>query len=190
LENSDIGFRELPGEQLQDAERVFRIACVNHREPPHHGQRKHRALQRVRVNGGHLRRHRSFEQNDRPMGTSCKRRRLGKEPSICKRGRKIRVRLPFDDDTVLNVVVTDSKTFHSNVEVSASPCETKQRGVSLSKVDAKQPWPRHVRDADTALGIPRNGGDVHHLEGKANGPQSGETINESCKLPRRLRASA
>ena len=28
------------------------------------------------------------------------------------------------------------------------------------------------------------------LEGKANGPRSGETTNESCKLPRRLRASA
>jgi hypothetical protein len=43
---------------------------------------------------------------------------------------------------------------------------------------------------DTAFGTSINSGDVHHLEGKAKGPQSGETINESCKVPWRLRASA
>jgi hypothetical protein len=38
LENRGIGSRQLPGEQSQDAERVFRIACVNHRKPPQHRQ--------------------------------------------------------------------------------------------------------------------------------------------------------
>ena len=187
-----MGSRQLSGEQSQDAERVFRIARVNHRKPPHHRQRKHRALQRMRVNVGHLRRRGAFEQNDRPVGTSRERRRLGKESSIHKRSREIRVRLPFDDDTVINVVVTDRQTFHLNVEVTALLCEIEQCGVSFRKVDAKpaSPRSRHVRDADTALGNSINGGYVHHLEGKAKGPQSGETINESCKLPRRLRASA
>jgi hypothetical protein len=31
----------------------------------------------------------------------------------------------FDDDTAINEVVTDGKTFHANVEVSASGCEIK-----------------------------------------------------------------
>jgi len=87
-------------------------------------------------------------------------------------------------------VVTDDETFHTNVEVSASACEIEQCGVALRKVDAKPPLPRRIRVADTAFGISINSGDVHHLEGKAKGPQPGETINESCTLPRRLRASA
>jgi hypothetical protein len=76
------------------------------------------------------------------------------------------------------------------IEVSASACEIEQCGVALRKVDAKPPLPRHIRVADTAFAISINSGVVHHLEGKAKGPQLGETINESCKLPRRLRASA
>jgi hypothetical protein len=94
------------------------------------------------------------------------------------------MRIPAIDE-----VVTDGKTFHANVELSASACEIEQCGVSLRTVDAKQPLPHYVRDADT-LGISINGGDAHHLEGKARGPQSGETINEGCKVPRRLRAPA
>ena len=115
---------------------------------------------------------------------------MGKKSPIRKRSREIRVRLSFDDDTAINEVVTDGKTFHANVEVTASACEIKQCGVSLGRIDAKPPLPRHVRDADTALGNSVDGGNVHHLEGKAKGPQPGETINESCKVPRRLRASA
>lgn len=38
-----------------------------------------------------------------------------------------------------------------------------------------------------ALGTSIVGGDVHHLEGRTTGPQSGETINKSCKSPRRSR---
>jgi hypothetical protein len=123
------------------------------------------------------------------VGTSRERCRLGKESPIHKRSREIRVRLSFDEDTAIDEVVTDGKTFHANVELSASACEIEQCGVSLRTVDAKLPLARYVRDADT-LGISINRGDVHHLEGKAKGPQSGETINESCRLPRRLRASA
>jgi len=142
------------------------------------------------MNVGHLRRRGPFEENDRPVGTSRERRRLRKESSIYQRSREIRVRLSFDDDTAINEVVTDDETFHTNVEVSASACEIEQCGVALRKVDAKPPLPRRIRVADTAFGISINSMDVHHLEGKAKGPQPGETINESCKLPRRLRASA
>jgi hypothetical protein len=128
--------RQLPGEKSQDAERVFRIAGVNHWKPPHHRQRKHRALQRVRVNVGHLSRRGAFEQNDRPMGTSSERCRLWKQAPIRERSGEIRERLPFDDDTAVNVVVTDGKTFHLNFEVSAFPGEIQQCGVSFRKVDA------------------------------------------------------
>ena len=124
------------------------------------------------------------------MGTSRERSGLGKESSIRQRSREIRVRLSFDDDPIINEVVTDSETFHANLEVAASACEIEQCGVLLGSVDAEPPTPCHVRGADAALGTSIVGGDVHHLEGKAKGPQSGETINESCKLPRRLRASA
>ena len=96
------------------------------------------------------------------MGTSHERCCLGKESSIDQRRCEIRVRLSFDDDPT----------------------------VSFGNVDAKPPMPCHVRGANTALGSSIVGGDVHHLEGKTKGPQSGETINESCKLPRRLGASA
>ena len=96
----------------------------------------------------------------------------------------------FDDDPAFNEVVTDSETLHANLEVAASASEIEQCGVSLGSVDAEPPTPCRVRAADTALGASIVGGDVHHLEGKAKGPQSGETINESCKSPRRLRASA
>jgi hypothetical protein len=123
------------------------------------------------------------------VGTSRERCRLGKESSLHKRSREIRVRLSFDDDTAIDEVVTDGKTFHADVEISTSACEIEQCGVSLRTVDAKPPLPRHVRDADI-VGLSINGWDVHHLEGKAKGPQSGETINERCKWPRRLRASA
>lgn len=135
------------------------------------------------VNVGHLRRRGAFEQNDRPVGTSSKRRRLWKESSIRKRSREIRVRLPFDDETAINVVVTDGKTFHLNVEVSAFPCEIKQCGVSFRKVDAKPVSSRSCRIRDLsegiALGNPIHSGGVPHLEGKAKGPRSGETTNES-----------
>jgi hypothetical protein len=144
----------------------------------------------VGVNVRHLRRCGPFEENDRPVGTSRERCRLGKESSIHQRRREIRVRLSFDDDPIINEVVTDSETFHANLEVAASACEIEQCGVSFGSVDAKPPMPCHVRGADTALGTSIVGGDVHHLEGKTKGPQSGETINESCKSPRRLRASA
>jgi hypothetical protein len=115
---------------------------------------------------------------------------LGKEPPIHQRSREIRVRLSFDDDPIINEVVTDSETFHANREVAASACEIEQCGVSFGSVDAKPPMPYHVRGADTVLGTSIVGGEVHHLEGKAKSPQSGETIDESCKVPRRLRASA
>ena len=124
------------------------------------------------------------------MGTSRERCRLGKESSIDQRSREIRIRLSFDDDPAINEVVTHSETFHANLEVAASACEIEQCGVSLGSVDAEPPTPCHVRGADTALGTSIGRGDEHHLEGKAKGPRSGETINESCKLPRRLRASA
>jgi hypothetical protein len=45
-------------------------------------------------------------------------------------------RLPFDDDLAVNVVVTDAKTFHLNLVVSAFPGEIQQRGVSFRKIDA------------------------------------------------------
>ena len=138
----------------------------------------------------HLRRCRPFEENDRPVGTSGERCRLGKESSVHQRNREIRVRLSFDDDPIIDEVVTDRETFHANLEVAASACEIEQCSVSFGNVDAKPPMPCHVRGADTALGSSIVGGDVNHLEGKTKGPQSGETINESCKLPRRLRASA
>lgn len=117
--DTEIGSCQLPGEKSQDAERVFRIAGVNHWKPPHRRQRKHRALQRVRVNVWHLSRRGAFEQNDRPMGTSSERRGLWKQAP-----------------TAVNVVVTDGKTFHLNFEVSAFPGEIQQRGVSFRKVDA------------------------------------------------------
>jgi hypothetical protein len=37
------------------------------------------------------------------------------------------------------MVVTDSETFHANLEVTASACEIEQCGVSLGHVDAKPP---------------------------------------------------
>ncbi len=157
-----IGSRQLPSERPQDAERIFRIACVNHGKAPHHCQRKHCAFQRMWMNVGHLWRLRTFEQDDRPVGTSSESRRLRKESSIRKRSCEIRVRLPFDDDTAINVVVTDSKAFHLNVEVSAFPCEIEQCGVSFRKVDAKPVSSRcrRIRDVseDIALGSPIHSG--------------------------------
>jgi hypothetical protein len=100
------------------------------------------------------------------------------------------VRLSFDDDPLINEGVTDSEMFHAHREVAASAYEIEQCGVSFGSVDAKPSVPCHVRGTGTALGTSVVGGDVHHLEGKTKGPQSGETINESCTLPRRLRASA
>ena len=123
------------------------------------------------------------------MGTSRERGCLGEESPIHEGDREVRVRLPFDDDTVIDDVITDGQTFDSNVEVSASPSQIQQCSVSLGTVDAKQPLPRRIGDT-VASGISINGQDVHYLEGKAKGPQSAETINESCKMPRRLRTSA
>jgi hypothetical protein len=92
----------------------------------------------VRVNLGHLRRRGPFEENHRPVGTSRERCRLGKESSIRKRSREIRARLSFNDDTDINEVVTDGKTFHANVEVSASACEisTMRRFAQKSRREA------------------------------------------------------
>lgn len=72
------------------------------------------------VNVRHLRRCGPFEENDRPVGTSRECCRLGKEPPIHQRGREIRVRLSFDDDPIINQVVTDSERFHANPEGAAS----------------------------------------------------------------------
>jgi hypothetical protein len=142
----------------------------------------------MRVNVGHVCRRGTFEQDDRPVGTSSERRRLRKEASIRQRRGEICVSLPLDNDAAVNVVITDSKTLHLNIEVAAFPCEVEQCGVSFRDVDAKPVSSRSRHGI--ALGISVSTGGLSHLEGKAKDPRSGETINESCTLPRRLRASA
>jgi hypothetical protein len=42
-----------------------------------------------------------------------------KQTSIDKGRGEVGIRLPFDDDTTIDVVVTDGKTLHSNIEVAA-----------------------------------------------------------------------
>lgn len=71
------------------------------------------------------------------------------------RRREVRLRLPFDDDTTIDVVIADGETLHPNVEITASPREIKQRSVPFRKVHAKAVSRfRCVRRAgDTVLGI-------------------------------------
>jgi hypothetical protein len=85
--------------------------------------------------------------------------------------------------------VANTETFHANLEVAEAACDrAMRRVVRKCRREAGNALSRSRRH--TALGTSIVGEDVHHLEGKTKGPQSGETINESCRLPRRLRASA
>ena len=71
------------------------------------------------MNIRHRRRLGTFEENDRPMGTAGKRRRLRKEPSIGKRRREISICLAFNHDAAIDAVVTDIEALHPDIEIGA-----------------------------------------------------------------------
>ena len=107
------------------------------------------------------------------------------------------MRLPLDDNATVEAVIADSQLLHAHIEVVALARESEQGRVSFRRIDAQivthdaiaSGWrcPRDsFHDSDDVDYI----GTGHCLEGKAKGLRSGETINESCTLPRRLRASA
>ena len=103
----------------QDPERVVWITRAEHGQPPHHRQRRHGALQRVRMDIWHSRWPWPLEQNHRPTGPSSQYRGLGKQAPIYQRGREICVRLPLDGHTTVDVVIPNGQVLHSDVEFGA-----------------------------------------------------------------------
>src|SRR5438105_14477288 len=111
------------------------------------------------MNVGHVSRLGAFQQNNGPMGTASEGRRLRKQPSISQRRCEIGVRLPFDDNTVIDVIVTNGETLHLDVEIAAFTRESNQRGVTFREVDAKPVSCSFRRiggtlSDETALGVP------------------------------------
>ena len=104
------------------------------------------------MNIGHLRWLGTFEQNDRPMGTSRQNCRLGKEPAIRERRREIGVRLSFHDHAFVDAVVAYREACHLHVEVTRCSREIQQCGLPLRKVDAQL-----VSRRPTLPGFPASG---------------------------------
>jgi hypothetical protein len=118
---------------------------MQHWQAPHHRQRNDCALQRVRVDIGHLRRSGTFEENDRPMRISSKGSGLLEESTVRERHRQIGVRLPLDHDAVVDAIVTDIEVVHSYVEGWTLLRKGEQSRCPFGKVDAENvPSCRHV----------------------------------------------
>jgi len=92
----------------------------------------------MRVNVGHSWRLGPFEQQDRTMRTSSEGSGLGEESAVHQRRREIRVRLSFNENAVIDEVVTDVELLKTNIEVARCSGEIEKGGVSFSKVDAEQ----------------------------------------------------
>ena len=106
------------------------------------------------------------------------------------------MRLPLDDNATVKAIITDGQVLHANVEVVALAREIQQSGVPFRRIDTKL-----VTYDAIALGYRRRADTFHetddvdyigirHVWRGSPRSGSGETINEGCKLPRRLRASA
>ena len=107
------GFRSayLVGQTAKDPERVLGITSVNNWKAPHHRQRHDRTLQRMRMNVGHSRWLRAFEQDDGAMWAASKLGRLGEESAVYEGRREIRIGLSFNEDAGAQEVIANREPF-------------------------------------------------------------------------------
>src|ERR1700682_44627 len=105
------------------------------------------------------------------------------------------MRLPLDHNATVKAIIADGQVLYTDVEVNAPAREVEQNGVPLRRIDPKLgTYDALASDELRPAKISKRHGrhrlhrDWTCLEGKTQVPRSGETINESCTLPRRLRA--
>ena len=121
----------LIGQILEHPEGVVRSTRMEHRKPPHRGQRNDGAFNRVRVNLRRVRACRAFDQDDPPVRAMGKPRRLREQSSVHQRGGEVRDRLPFDEHLVVNQVVAGPELDHLQVEGSALANDIEQPCIAL-----------------------------------------------------------
>ena len=84
----------------------------------------------------HSGRPRTFEENDRPVGTSSEDGGLPEQSPVDEREREIGVRLPLNDHPAVDAVISDLETLHPDLEVWALLDEIAERGIPLGTVHA------------------------------------------------------
>ena len=117
----------LIGQKPKDAERVFRIGRMEHRQPPHRRKRHKSPLERMGMDIGNRRCRRTLYQKQRSVVAVSKSRRLREQSSVNQRRGKIGDRLPLDQHLVVDQVIASYQTSHSDVELSAGMHGDEQR---------------------------------------------------------------
>ena len=111
LQNAGFRSAHLVGQTAKHPERVLGITGVNNGEAPYQRERYDRPLQRMRMNVGHSRWLRTFEQDDGPTSATSKRSCLKEESAVHEGPREIRIGLPFNEDATAHEVVANSEPF-------------------------------------------------------------------------------
>jgi hypothetical protein len=129
------GHIRLIREIAKDAQRIFRIARVQHWKPPPHGERDHGSFQRMWVHFRQTWGCWPFQQDDGAMRTSGEGRRLREEPSIHERRCEIGIRLSLNDHAIIDGIIADRKPRQVDVEVNARAGKIQQCCPLLGKID-------------------------------------------------------
>ena len=89
----------------------------------------------------HPARPRTFDQHDRSIGASCKRRRLQEESAVHQRRRKVGKCFSLDEDRIVHEIVASCEVNHVYIEAPTPPREIEHGGIAFGTFDTERLTP-------------------------------------------------